>query len=107
MALIQHLIESHTTDQLPEGVPVETQAGDKKVCLLRKKDAIFAFAATCPHAGARLCEGWLNGSGNLVCPLHKYVFSVENGRNLTGEGYKLFRYPVEIRGTAIFVGILA
>ena len=107
MPLVQHEVNQFTKDQLPDGVPVETEVAGKKVCLLRKQAGVFAFTAACPHAGAPLCEGWLNASGNLVCPMHKYVFNVENGRNLTGEGYKLFRYPVEIRDQSIFISILA
>ena len=107
MPLITHLVEHLSADQLPEGVPIETEVGGKKVCLLRKKETVLAFTARCPHAGAPLCEGWLNGAGHLVCPLHKYVFNPENGLNLSGEGYKLFRYPVEIKEGRIFITVLS
>lgn len=107
MPFIQHRVEHIHTDQLPDGVPIETEVAGKKVCLLRRGGDIFAFTATCPHAGARLCEGRLNPQGNLVCPLHKYIFNPETGRNVSGEGYKLFRYPVEIQDRNIFISILA
>lgn len=90
---------------LPEGKVVEAVLGQKKICLLRKGGEVFAFAALCPHAGAPLCEGWLDGLGRIVCPLHKYRFDPANGRNTSGEGYKLFTYPVEVRESEIFVGL--
>lgn len=88
---------------LEEGKIIESQAGEKKVALLRKGSMVHAFAATCPHAGARLCEGWTDAAGRVVCPLHKYRFDPANGRNTSGEGYKLKTYPVEIRNDRIFV----
>lgn len=92
---------------LADNTPTETSAGPKKVGLLKKSnDLVHAFAAMCPHAGAPMCEGWLDATGRLVCPMHKYRFDPANGRNTSGEGYKLFIYPVEIRGNEIFIGLL-
>jgi 3-phenylpropionate/trans-cinnamate dioxygenase ferredoxin subunit len=90
-------------DSLPEGRITEVQVGEKLICLLKKANAIFAFAATCPHAGGRLCEGWLDPQGRVVCALHKYRFNPANGHNTSGEGYKLKTYPVELRENSIFV----
>lgn len=90
---------------LPEEKVTETLAGEKQVGLLKRGDMVYAFAATCPHSGARLCEGWLDAKGHIVCPLHKYRFSPANGYNSSGEGYKLKTYPVEIRNDEIYIGI--
>lgn len=79
--------------------------GDKQICLLKKSGIVHAFVATCPHAGARLCDGWLDAQGRIVCPLHKYRFDPANGRNTSGEGYKLKTYPVEIREDYIYIGL--
>jgi 3-phenylpropionate/trans-cinnamate dioxygenase ferredoxin subunit len=91
------------SDQLPAGKMVEVRAGEKLVCLLRKADALFAFAATCPHAGGRLCAGWVDPQGRVVCPSHKYRFNPANGYNTSGEGYKLKTYPVKEEEGRIFV----
>lgn len=82
---------------------MEVPAGEKRVCLLRKAGLVFAFAATCPHAGARLCEGWPDAQGRVVCPLHQYRFNPANGYNTSGEGYKLKTYPVKEEDGRIFV----
>jgi nitrite reductase/ring-hydroxylating ferredoxin subunit len=73
---------------------------------LKRGNEIFAFAATCPHAGARLCEGWIDAQGRIVCQLHSYRFDPANGRNTSGEGYKLRTYPVEQRNGSIFIGLI-
>ena len=90
----------------PENILTETTVENKRIGLLKKGDKLYAFTALCPHAGAPLCEGWLDAQGRIVCPDHKYHYDPTNGRNTSGEGYKLFTYPVEIKGDEIFIGLL-
>jgi nitrite reductase/ring-hydroxylating ferredoxin subunit len=100
-----HKIESISYSGLTENKLTETIVGDKRVGLLKRNDAVYAFTAACPHAGSPLCEGWLDATGRIVCPEHKYRFDPANGRNTSGEGYKLFIYPIEIRGDELYVGL--
>jgi 3-phenylpropionate/trans-cinnamate dioxygenase ferredoxin subunit len=98
-------VDQLTIDAIPEGKPIQVRVGERAICVLRKSEVVFAFAATCPHSGGRFCEGWLDPLGRVVCPLHKYRFDPVNGRNTSGEGYKLRTYPVEVREGAIFVSL--
>ena len=91
------------SDQLPPNKITEVDAAGKIVCLLRRNGVLNAFAATCPHAGGRLCEGWLDAQGRVVCALHKYRFNPMNGYNTSGEGYKLKTYLVKEEEGRIFV----
>lgn len=102
-----HKVEEYDADGLPVNKLTEVVTGGKRIGLLKRSGTIMAFTAACPHAGAPLCEGWIDPLGRIVCPDHKYRFDPANGRNTSGEGYKLFTYPVEIRDGGIFVGILA
>ncbi|MFL9482001.1 Rieske (2Fe-2S) protein [Chitinophagaceae bacterium LWZ2-11] len=77
----------------------------KKITLAKYKDQLFAFAHKCPHASGIMADGFMDALGNVVCPLHRYKFSLANGRNVTGEGYFLKTYSVETRTGAVFVGI--
>lgn len=79
----------------------------KKICIGKYKEQLFAFAYKCPHAGGLLADGYIDALGNVVCPLHRYKFSMANGRNVSGEGYYLKQWPVEIRDEAVFVGMEA
>jgi len=101
-----HKAEALKADELAEGKFTEIAVADKKVGLLKRNGTIYAFTAACPHAGATLCNGWLDGLGRIVCPEHKYRFDPENGRNTSGEGYKLFTYKVEVKDGDIFIGWL-
>lgn len=82
----------------------ELEVAGKKICLTLYKEQLFACAARCPHAGGALAHGYTDALGNIVCPLHRYKFNLQNGRNTSGEGYYLKTYPVEIRPEGIFAG---
>ncbi len=77
----------------------------KKICITKFQDAWFAFTWKCPHAGGPLAEGYIDVVGNIVCPLHRYKFSIKNGRNSSGEGYALKTYPTELRPEGLFIGL--
>ncbi len=78
---------------------------NKQVCIAKHKDACFAFAYKCPHAGGILADGHIDAIGNVVCPVHRYKYSIANGRNTSGEGYFMKTYPVEIREDGVYVGV--
>lgn len=78
---------------------------DKKICVAKFKDLLFAFAFNCPHAGGYLADGYIDALGNIVCPLHRYKYDLKNGRNVSGEGYYLKNWPVEIRFNGVYVGL--
>jgi nitrite reductase/ring-hydroxylating ferredoxin subunit len=77
----------------------------KKICIAKIKEEMFAFSYKCPHAGGPLADGHIDALGNVVCPLHRYKYDVKNGRNVSGEGYYLIHWPVEVRGDGVFVGV--
>lgn len=85
----------------------EVHADDKRICIGRYKEELFAFAAKCPHASGFFAEGFIDALGNVVCPLHRYKFCMKNGRNVSGEGYYLKHWPVEVREDGVFVGLEA
>jgi nitrite reductase/ring-hydroxylating ferredoxin subunit len=99
--IAEDLLELGTTEN---GLQ-EIELGGKKICLAIKNDEVLACAAKCPHAGGQMSQGYIDALGNIVCPLHRYKFSLQNGRNITGEGYFLKTYPIEKRENGIFIGI--
>lgn len=100
------MAEGVSFETLVDNKLTEISLSGKRIGLLKRNGQLLAFSGTCPHAGAPLCDGWLDAQGRIVCPDHKYRFDPANGRNTSGEGYKLFTYPVELRGSEIWVGIL-
>ncbi|MCW3082152.1 Rieske 2Fe-2S domain-containing protein [Segetibacter sp.] len=80
------------------------EVGGKKITLAQIGNEVFACAHKCPHAGGLLADGFIDATGNIVCPLHRYKFNLGNGRNVSGEGYYLKIYALEEREAGIFVG---
>jgi 3-phenylpropionate/trans-cinnamate dioxygenase ferredoxin subunit len=85
----------------------ETMADDKRICIGKYKEELFAFAAKCPHASGAFINGFVDALGNVVCPLHRYKFCMKNGRNVSGEGYYLKHWPVAIKEDGVYVGLEA
>ena len=81
------------------------QANGKKICIGKFNEIPFAFAYKCPHAGGILADGYIDALGNVVCPLHRYKYNMQNGRNVSGEGYYLKHWPVEVKEDGVFVGM--
>lgn len=80
------------------------EVAGRKVTLAKSKNDIFAFAHKCPHASGVLADGFIDATNNVACPLHRFRFNIENGRNVSGEGYFLKVFPVDEREAGIFVG---
>jgi len=83
----------------------EVVADNKTICIAKYEDQLFAFAQKCPHASGLLSQGFIDPLGNVVCPLHRYKYALKNGRNVSGEGYYLKHWPVEMRNDGIYVGL--
>jgi 3-phenylpropionate/trans-cinnamate dioxygenase ferredoxin subunit len=81
------------------------EVAGKKITVALHDNKLFAFAHKCPHASGILADGFMDAMGNVVCPLHRYKFNIQNGRNVTGEGYYLKTYAIEQREEGVFVGI--
>lgn len=77
----------------------------KTITIARFNEKIYGFAHKCPHASGIMADGFIDALGNVVCPLHRYKFSIQNGRNTSGEGFYLKTYAVEERGDGIYIGL--
>jgi nitrite reductase/ring-hydroxylating ferredoxin subunit len=67
---------------------------EKEIAIANHLGKYYAFNNKCPHASAPFTDGWLSAAGCVVCPLHGYKFSIKNGENVTGEGYRLKTYKL-------------
>jgi nitrite reductase/ring-hydroxylating ferredoxin subunit len=98
------IADSRLEIHFPANGLVVIEAAGKKITLSLWQDQLRGFAHKCPHAGGIFCDGFMDALGNVVCPLHRYKFSITNGRNTSGEGYYMKTYPIEERADGIFVG---
>ncbi|UAY52028.1 Rieske (2Fe-2S) protein [Ferruginibacter albus] len=96
-----------SVEELPfnENNLLEVEVAGKIVCMAKHNDVLHACSQKCPHAGAYMEEGYIDALGNIVCPIHRYKFSLQNGRNTSGEGYFLKTFPIETRADGIYIGL--
>jgi nitrite reductase/ring-hydroxylating ferredoxin subunit len=101
-----HKIAESAAELLAGGNRISVaEINGKKVCVTEYNQQWYGFAYKCPHASGLMAEGYIDAVGNIVCPVHRYKFSLLNGRNTSGEGYYLKTYPVELREDGIYVGL--
>jgi cytochrome P450/nitrite reductase/ring-hydroxylating ferredoxin subunit len=83
--------------------PFALSAKGVDVVVVRTLAGFRAFEGRCPHQGALLGEGELDGD-KLVCRNHRWRFSIESGQREDGP-QRLASCPVVERELAIFVDI--
>lgn len=83
---------------------VQIEVAGKSICIAKGRE-VYACTSKCPHAGGIISDGYIDQSDNITCPLHGYKFSLQNGENISDEGYYLKTYPIQINEEGIFVGI--
>jgi 3-phenylpropionate/trans-cinnamate dioxygenase ferredoxin subunit len=84
-------------DDVPVGRMIRVDVGGLPVCLAHASDgAFYAFDDRCPHEGASLSEGDLDGV-IVECPLHSSVFDIRSGDVLGPPARDpLDRFPVRV-----------
>ena len=79
------------------------QIAEKSICIVKTEKGLKACSSRCPHAGGDLSEAFLDKKENIVCPVHGYRFSINNGRDTNSEGYFLKIYKIKETGEGIFI----
>lgn len=78
----------------------------RRIAVFLKGDSYFAINDFCPHMGASLAEGYLEGNG-VICPWHAWKFCVESGTWLDNpkSSVKTETFAVRIAGDDIQVQV--
>ena len=87
---------------IEDGGMLQVEIKGFTVLLSRRGSDVSAVDGICPHRGAQLASGTLNGN-TVVCPWHEWEFDVETGCGLTNPISKLKCYEVEVRGEDIIL----
>lgn len=61
-------------------------------CLVFQDERWVAFSKKCPHAGAPLDQGWIEG-GAVICAYHRQRFDLNTGKGAVGQGNFITIYP--------------
>ena len=68
----------------------------RSVALFNVAGALYAIDDSCPHQGASLCGGRLEGRV-IQCCAHGLRFDLASGYLLNSTALKVARYPVEVQ----------
>jgi nitrite reductase (NADH) small subunit len=76
----------------------------RRIAVFLKDGKYFALNDFCPHMGASLAEGYLDGGG-VICPWHAWKFCVESGSWLDNpkSRVKTETFAVRVEGDEIHV----
>ena len=89
--------------QLPDGIPVAIRVHGMRLLLLRRGGDVTTTDEQCPHEGASLVAGEIDGDV-VVCAMHHWRFDMRSGRCLTG-ATDLTVYPTRVEGDRVLVAL--
>lgn len=97
--------KSEIEAKIPKLVIKKVKVGASTIAIVRIKDKFFAFSSSCPHRGASLIEGRINGLGELICPLHQYRFDLHTGQVKSGSCGDLQVFPCELSADGLKISL--
>ncbi len=94
-----------TLDALPPGTGKAFTVATRRLAFFNVRGQIFAIDDVCPHSGAPLSEGSIDGT-TVICPWHGAEFDVTCGKVLCPPAVDDVKsYPVFVSGGSIEVEI--
>jgi nitrite reductase/ring-hydroxylating ferredoxin subunit len=94
-----------TVQEVPAGKARQVQVGGRMLALFNSNGTIYAIDDTCPHRGAPLWEGQLEGT-EVECPWHGARFDVTSGAHLCPPAPKdVQSYKVQVVGDEVQVDV--
>ena len=91
----------HVAD-VPEGEGYSYRVNDRVVALFHIDGHYYAINDACPHAGASLSAGHLEGCV-VACPLHAWRFDVRDGTWLDNPCVATDAYPVVVKEDEVYI----
>ncbi|MFJ5283156.1 Rieske (2Fe-2S) protein [Pseudomonas sp. NPDC088429] len=86
----------------PRGGRSLFEFADKSLALFNVDGELLAIDDSCPHQGASLCGGRLEGQV-IQCCAHGLRFDLRSGYLLNSKQVKVTRYPVEVIDGQAFI----
>ncbi len=90
--------------EIVEGQGRAFAVGNCMVAVFLHQGRYFAIDDFCPHQGASLAEGYIDGCA-VACPWHHWRFSIEDGTWLDNPKIGVSKHNVRLVGQAIQVEV--
>ena len=91
-----------TVADVPSQSGKTVRVGDQEIALFNLGGTFYAINDLCPHRGASLGEGLLDG-GRVLCPWHCFDFDLQTGQCGIVTELKVSTYEIKVEGEEIFV----
>ena len=88
--------------EIPPGTGRPVAVAGDEIALFNFNGEYHAISDLCPHRGASLAEGFLDG-GKVFCPWHCFDFNLKTGECGMVPSLRVRTYDVKIEGEDIFV----
>lgn len=94
-----------TVHEIPPGKAKQVKVGGRAVALFNVEGNFYAIDDTCPHRGAPLWEGEVEGH-EVTCPWHGARFDVTTGAHLCPPAARgVPAYKVQVVGEEVQVDV--
>lgn len=91
-------------EDVPDGGCLSVELAGRSLVLVREGREVHALEDRCPHAGAPLSQGFVEG-GTITCSWHGWTFEVASGRSADMEDLAVASFPVRVEGGQVFVRV--
>jgi|GEM_PF-84974 len=101
---MSRFVDVAATGEIPVGESRSFEIEDRSVAVFHTAEGFFAIDNLCPHMGAPLVDGHLEGCV-VTCPWHAWRFDVRDGTWCENPRIKTDSFPLRIVGDRIQVAI--
>jgi NAD(P)H-dependent nitrite reductase small subunit len=91
-------------DELPVYSGKRFYINDTDIAVFKHKEEVYAVSNVCPHQQAALMYDGFIEKEHVVCPVHGWMFSLDNGRTPSGCG-KIDIYETRIEDNIVYVKV--
>ncbi|MGQ0574326.1 MAG: glutamate synthase-related protein [Pseudonocardia sp.] len=96
-----HVLVARWAD-LPEAVPTAAEADGLDLVLVRRGPEVSVFEGRCPHRGALLADGRVEGE-NLICGVHGWDYRLDSGISAYNPAERLHKFTTHRVGDDVAI----
>ncbi len=89
-------------EEVSAGQGTAFEVGARTIAVFRVAEEWFAIDDQCPHMGASLAAGYLEGCV-VACPWHAWRFDVRDGAWCDNPRVKIDSFPVKVEAGEIYI----
>jgi methylamine---glutamate N-methyltransferase subunit C len=89
------LIPIARLDALPDDTPAHAEADGIDLVLVRRGAAVHVFEGRCPHRGALLADGRVEGA-NLICGVHGWDYRLDTGVSAYNPAERIYKFSCHV-----------